>query len=351
MEKKEFSSLLITLMSAKLLLSYPLRLVKNSGPAAWIQVIFVTLLALLIFRMTVSFYERKINIIDLIKSRLGKTAGVAAGLIVFGILFLNMMSITRIFPESVQIVLLQNTESDVTAAVFALTILIGAYLGIEALAQINYIFLPICGILLIVFVALLFPYYDISNLMPILGTGAFDVFVKGINGLSIFSDIIVLNILLAYSKNINEARDCGTRAIIISGAVALITTLIYSLIYPYPTSEKFILPMYQVTRMIHLTSFFNRFEAVFQFIWSILAFLYGAVYIYLLCFVWQTTFGLKYLKPLIFPMVLLIMNCAMIPESIMEADIFEGIFNAITSPAAFLMPIIAAVIEKKTRQP
>ena len=65
MEKKEFSSLLITLMSAKLLLSYPLRLVKNSGPAAWIQVIFVTLLALLIFRMTVSFYERKINIIDL----------------------------------------------------------------------------------------------------------------------------------------------------------------------------------------------------------------------------------------------------------------------------------------------
>lgn len=350
LEKKEFSSLLITLMSVKLLLSYPIKLIKNSGNAAWIQVIFVTLIALAIFRFTTKIYEQKVNVIELVKIHTNKTLKIITGLLVFTVLLLNMITVVRIFPESVKIVLLQDTDTDIILAIFILTVFIGAKFGIESIAKINYIFLPICGILMLAFVLFLIPYYKLDNIFPILGKGIKNVFVSGISGLSIFSDIIILNILLAYSKNIAEVKKVGNRAIIISGAVGVLITFTYALIYPHPVSEEFILPVYQMTRIMHLGSFFNRFEAIFQFLWSILMFLYGAVYLYIMCFVWQITFSLKYIKPLMFPVALLVSSIAIIPESIMEADTLEGIFENITFPVAFLLPIAVGLLDRQKRK-
>ena len=346
-EKKEFSSMLITLMSVKQLLSYPLMFIKNSGNAAWIQMIFVTLLGLLLFHLTTKVYEKKINVIELTSIHGNRVLKIIVGMIVFAVLLLNMISVMRIFPESVKIVLLQDTETDVIIGVCALTIFLGAIFGIESAARINYIFLPICGILLVVFILLLIPYYKIGNILPIFGNGGFNLFVKGINGLSVFSDIIILNILLGYSKNLQDAKQSGYKAILISGGVGVIITLIYGLIYPYPVSQNFILPVYQITRMINLSSFFNRFEAIFQFIWSILAFLYGVIYLYLLCFVWQITFGLKYIRPLFLPMVLLIAAVSMLPRSIMEANNVGMILEYISYPIVFLLPIIIGTVDKK----
>ncbi len=347
LEKKELSSLLITLMSVKLLLTYPIKLIKNSGNAAWIQVIFVTLIAFMLFRLTSRLYEKKINVIELVKIHTGKPLKIITGLIVFTVLLLNMITVVRIFPESVKIVLLQDTDTDIILAIFILTVFIGAKLGLESIAKINYIFLPICGILMLAFVLFLIPFYKMDNVFPILGKGTENIFIEGISGLSIFSDILVLNILLAYSKNISEAKKAGSRAIVISGAVGVVITAAYAMVYPHPVSEEFILPVYQLTRIMHLGSFFNRFEAIFQFIWSILMFLYGAVYLYILCFVWQITFSLKYIKPLLFPVAVLISSIAILPNSIMEADVLEGIFESITYPIAFLLPIVVALFDRK----
>ena len=349
LEKKEFSSLLITLMSLKLLFNFPLNLIKNSANAAWIQVIFLTLVALLLFYITTRVYEKRINLIELAKIHTNKPIKIIVGLLIFAVMLMNMMSMMRVFPESVKIILLKNTDTGVITGVYAITIFIGALLGIKAVAKVNYIFLSICGILLLGFILLLIPYYKIENIFPILGNGAKCLFLGGIKHISLFSDIIVLNILIAYSKNLGDAKKSGYKAIIISGIVGVIITLLYGMVYPYPQSERFILPMYQLTRMIHLGNFFNRFEALFQFIWSILAFLYGAVYLYMLCFVWQITFGLKYLKPLILPMIILVSGLALLPESIMDIMQISEIFEYISYPIAFFLPIIIGGIDKRRK--
>ena len=347
LEKKELSSLLITLMSVKLLLTYPIKLIKNSGNAAWMQVVFVTLIAFLIFRLTARVYEKRMNLVELVKIHTGKPLKIITGLIVFTVLLLNMITVVRIFPESVKIVLLQDTDTDIILGIFILTVFIGAKFGLESIAKINYIFLPICGILMLVFVLFLIPFYKTDNIFPFFGKGFKNIFIDGISGLALFSDVLVLNILLAYSKNISEAKKAGSKAIIISGAVGVVITLAYAMVYPHPVSEEFILPVYQLTRIMHLGSFFNRFEAVFQFIWSILMFLYGAVYLYILCFVWQITFSLKYMKPLLFPVAILISSISILPDSIMQADVLEGVFENIAYPIAFLLPIAVGLFDRK----
>lgn len=345
-EKKEFSSLLITLMSVKMLLTFPVKLVKNSGNAAWIQVVFVTAIALLLFRITVFVYQKKMNLIELIKIRTNKPVKIIFGLAAFITLFMNMISVVRIFPESIKIVLLQESSSDFILAIFIITIFLGARYGIESIVRVNYIFLPICGILTVAFILLLTPYFKVSNLMPIFGNGAENIFVKGINGLSFFSDIIILNILLAHSKSYKTAKDSGFRAILISGAIAAVIMLVYGMVFPYPVSGEFVLPIYQLTRIINLGNFFNRFEAVFQFAWSILMFLYGVTYLYVLCFIWQITFNLKYWQPLLFPVTLLIAGFSFIPESIMSANKLTTALENLVYPVALLLPIVVGIIDK-----
>lgn len=340
LEKKELSSLLIQLISIKLLLSYPREIILNSAQAGWMQLVFNTLCALFLFWLSMRIYGKKRNVIELAALKWGRTGKIIVGLIVMFSLFANFMSVMRIFPESVKIALLQDIDTRVLTAVFALVVYLGAMIGIEAAARINYIFLPIAGFVMICFLLLLIPQYNVKNLMPIFGNGVKSIFIDGFHSLSMFSDIIVLNILIPYSKNLESVRKSGYKAIIISGIAGVLILAAYSMVYPYPVSEDFIMPVYQMTRVVHFGGYFNRFEALFEFVWAILIFLYGAVYLFCMCYVWQITFNLKHLKPVGLPIAVLAASCALMSKSLADMVNLSGKLQYIIYPAVFILLII-----------
>ena len=344
--KKELTGVIITAIVVKMLLSYPRELVLISGQAAWIQMIYISLIALVLILLTTRVYKHKQSIIELAQMIGGKGLRIATGILIFLILVANFSTVARVFPETVKIVLLQNFNADVILIVFAITSAIGAYMGIHSVARVNYMFLPIaCGIF-IGFLLLLIPYYKIDNIFPILGEGANKIFISGFNSLSFFSDIILLNVLIPYSKNLSEAKTVSVRAIVITSIIAILIILAYCLSYVYPVSRDYILPVYQMSRMIHISSFFSRFESFFQFMWSILVFLYSAIYIYTMCDVLQRTFNLKYLNPLILPVTILGVTIAGIPSAVTDAIEMEKYVNLIEYPIVFLLPIIFGVLTR-----
>ena len=107
------------------------------------------------------------------------------------------------------------------------------------------------------------------------------------------------------------------------------------------------IPVYQLARVIHISSFFSRFEAIFQFVWSILILLYSATYVYALCYVFGITFNLKHHKPLVFPITLISGTIAMIPGSLIDLIHIEKTENIIVYPVAFLLPIIFGAVSRK----
>ena len=345
-EKKELTGVLITAIVVKMLLSYPRELVLNSGQAAWIQVIYVSLVALALILITARVYTHKHSVVELAHMAGGKGLRIAVGILIFLILIANFSTVARVFPETVKIVLLQNFNADVIMIVFVIASAIGAYMGIRSISRVNYMFLPTVGAIFIGFLLLLIPYYKIDNIMPILGEGADKIFLSGFNSLSLFSDIILLNVLMPYSKNLSEAKTVSIRAIIISAIIALLITTAYCLAYVYPVSKDYILPVYQMSRMIHVSSFFSRFESFFQFIWSILILLYSAIYIYAMCDVLQRTFNLKYSNPLILPVTILGVTIAGIPSAVTDAIGLEKYVNLIEYPIVFLLPIILGLLTR-----
>lgn len=347
LQRKEMTTLLINVISTKMLLTFPRIFIINSGNSAWIQAIFNSVIVFFIFFITAKLYRGKKNIIELAEKSGGKWLKILIGILVFIVLMLNFSSIIRIFPETVKIVLLQDFKVEYIIAAFVVAVAIGAYIGINSIAKINYIFMPIAGIVFLAFLMLLIPYYRIDNIMPLFGEGYKKLFVSGFNTVSLFSDLLLLNIFLPHCENAGEAKKSGKKALWISATISVVILLTYCLIYPYPASKEFMIPVYQLARVVHLSSFFSRFEAMFQFIWSILILLYAAIYIYALCYVWQITFNLKHYKPLIFPVALISGVISVIPGSLLDLIRAEKLENIIVYPVAFLLPIIFGIVSRK----
>lgn len=335
---------MITVVTIKLLLSYPASIVKNSGQAAWIEVLYASLLAFVLFFITSKAYKFKKDIITLAESIGKKPLKIIVGLAVFFVLLFNFSIVTRMFPESVKVIMLQDNKIESILIGFAVVTAIGAYMGIHSISRISFLFLPIAGIVFVGFLLLLLPYCNIQNIMPILGEGPKNLFLNGINSLAIFSDFILLNIFIPDMKNLDDTKKSGKKSFIISAAAAFLTVLAYCLNYEYPASADYLLPMYQLMKMIHISSFFSRFEAFFQFIWSILVFLYSSAYVFAMCRVLQKTFSLKFYKPLIIPLVLISTAIAKLPDSISDTVKFAEKFNLIQIPIVFFLPLIICLI-------
>ncbi len=344
LRKKELTSIIINAIHTKMLLTYPRSVILNSGNAAWIQLLYNFAVALVIFFVTITAYRGKRGLIELADILGGKALRIVTGVLIAVILTLNFVSIIRIFPETVKIVLLQDARLELITAIFVIAIIIGAYAGIESIARVHYLFLPIAGVMLFVFLIMLLPYYDMDNIMPIFGNGAKSIFLSGFNSISLFSDMLLLYVLVPYAQNLDEVKQSGTKGILIGGGVSVIIILAYCLTHPYPVSGEFMVPVYQMARMIHLSSFFSRFEPFFQFVWTILILLYSSLYVYVISCVWQTTFRLKYEKPLIIPIALICCEIAMLPESVINGIEIQHKISISAYPLSFAVPLVYALL-------
>lgn len=343
--RKELLCVLINLFTVKMLFTYPRNMVILSGNAAWLQCLFVSLIFLLIYVVSITLYEKigKINIIEACKKIGGKPLKIIVGLVISIILFSNISITTRAFPESIKIVLLPLTPVKIISLVFLSVSAIGAYIGIYSVSRIHSLFIPIVGILMILFALLLIPYADINNLFPILGTGTQNIFLYGIESISIFGDLIVLFILMPFFENFNMIKKTGRSAVIISGIVSTVIVLLYNLIYSYPASTEFLFPVYNMSRIIRIGDFFQRLEAFFEFIWSISILLYSSIYIFTICYLWKEIFDLKYYKQLIFPVTVIMGSLSFIPSSMVDLLLIGELVSKFSMPISFLIPIIISI--------
>ncbi|MDD6762743.1 MAG: GerAB/ArcD/ProY family transporter [Clostridiales bacterium] len=349
LSKKQLVAITINAITVKMLITYPRALFVLCGNAAWINVIYCTLAAVLIFFVNRLVYKYDYNVIELAEMTGGKFLKIITGIVVFIVLGLNFFSILRIFPEMIRLVLLQNTYLEVIVLSFVAALVIGAYCGIEAIGRAHTIFIPLAGIVFTIFIVLLIPSFKIENIFPILGNGPYNIFIKGISSLSIFSDLLMLNILIPHMKNVEYYRSAGNKSVWIGGAFVFLIVVAYSMSYVYPVSANFLAPVYQLERLINLSDFFSRFEAVFQFIWSVSILLYGSLYLEVLSEVWKESFGLKFSKPLIIPIITVLTGAILLPNSLNNMIIWEYIINKWIYIPALAIPIIIAVTARIKR--
>lgn len=347
----EFNSRQLTLMMSNLLITkmifaFPRFLFKSSGNAAWMQAIYMSLIAYILLEVSLKFYQYtgSKSIIQLAES-IGKTPlKILVALMVAVIIIANVGTEMRTFAESAKIILLPKTKIEYIMLLFAFTVAVGAYCGFGALSTINALFFPFCLFFLAVLAIALIPAYKINNLFPVFGTGIKDIFIKGLRDMSCFTDLLALNLLLPYCKDIEMVKKSGRKSVFIAGITLTLICLAYGLTYPYPYSSEFLLVPYQLSRMVRAGEYFQRFEALFEFVWSITQLLYSSIYVFILCNVFQNTFKLRYSKSLIPCTVAVISLLSFKPKSVV--DLLNSAYGVREKliPFAYLLPIVIPLI-------
>lgn len=344
--KKQLNSLFINAFAVKMLLTFPHNIIEVCKNAAWISSIYIVLIALFLFGLTAVIYSSDKNVIQLAEKYGGAPLRIITGVFVFAVLFINFFSVIRIFSEAVRLVLLQTSHTELIGILLAVCIVLGAYCGIEAIARLQQLFLPIAGLVFAAFIIFLIPTINPDNIFPIFGGGTKSLFVDNIPFLSVFSDLLILNLLLPLMEERGDYRRSGMWAIIMGGVIVIMIISAYCLSYTYPVSAEYLMPVYQLERLIKLGSFFSRLEAVFQFIWSISILLYCSFYLYMMAETWKTSFALRAAPPLIPVITVMMIGASLLPDSLSVLVGWESAINRWVYIPAFALPVIFGMIDK-----
>ncbi len=342
LDKKQLTMLMTNLLIVKMIFAFPRFLFKTSGNAAWIEAILLTAITYLLLEISMLFYTKTGNksILQLAEATGKMPLKIVVALIAVVVIVANLGTEMRTFAESVKLVLLPKTSIEYIMLLFAITIAVGGICGFGALVTINALFLPFCLFFIAILLVSLFSNYEINNLLPILGTGFPEILKRGLSDLSCFGDLIALNLLLPYAEDIETVKKSGRRSVITAGVVLTSLCLAYGMAYPYPFSSEYLLTTYQLSRMVRAGEYFQRFEALFEFVWAITQLLYSAVYVYIICDTLCNAFKLKYVKPLIPCVTIVMVILSFEPSSVVELLQMSERVKAYLFPAAFLLPII-----------
>lgn len=350
----EAACILLNLLSTKIILDFPRTASEDAGSAAWLMILLDSVVVYLLFLLMTRLYDKFTgkDLLDISEKAFGEI-----GRVIFGIVYLAQFVyatsiVLRQFAEDIKVISLTATPVSIVILMFSTGMVVGAYLGIEAIGRLHVLAIPLMAAAFLMILLFNVPRYDVSKLSPWLGLGIEAIAGKGLLNLSYFSELVVIFFLTPFLKKKNNYGEVGRYGIFFSGLFLVLSTLCYLMVYQYPTTTEFFLPVYQMARTIKIGRFFTRIEAAFILIWASCAFLYLSSCLYFITYIFQRSFNLKYRKPLIIPFIILVFTLSLIPENLystLQAEM--QIYRIFSWIIALVVPIILlSVASARTRQ-
>ncbi|NLX76005.1 MAG: endospore germination permease [Clostridiaceae bacterium] len=343
----EAACILLNMISSKIILDFPRTVSEDAGSAAWLMVLLDSVVVYLLFLVISRLYRKFAgnDLLDVSEAAFGETGRIIAG-IIFLIQFMYITHVVlRQFAEDIKVISLASTPVSVVILLFCAGMIVGAYLGIEAISRLHVIAIPLLAAAFLLILLFNIPRYDISKISPWLGLGIGAILKNGVINLSYFSELAALFFLMPFLKKKNSFGGVGRYGIFFSGLFLVLVSLCYLMVYQYPMSTEFFLPVYQMARTIKIGRFFSRIEPAFILIWASSAFLYLSSGLFFITYIFQRTFNLKYRKPLIVPFIILIFALSLLPENLYSTLQSEmHVYRLLSWLVTLILPIILLVI-------
>ncbi|MGE5474144.1 MAG: GerAB/ArcD/ProY family transporter [Ignavibacteriales bacterium] len=345
--------LLVNMINMQIFISFPRLITETGGTASWIISIYLMLLALIGFWLMSKLFRKfpGKDLLDIGQEVGGKVLYILIGLY-FGIAGFLIEAITlREFAETLKVVSFVATPLSFILIFIIFAFIFSAFFGVEPIIRILSIGVPIIAVLYLVILLALTPRFQVSNLLPIMGNGAYKVFGEGIFRLSFYSGLTILFFLPPFIKSFKKFKSSVYTAIIFSGIFMTAGTLTYIAIIPFPSSLEPTVPIYNLARLIHYGKFFQRVEPLFLIMWSFAAYMYFSSGLFFAIYSLKKALSLPYLRPLIIPCSIIIFNLAFLPKSFMSAVEIE---NTLTRTYSFIpifgIPILLLIIASIRRK-
>ena len=299
----EGATLIINLLTFKLLMSAIRVFTETAGTAGWLMAVYVCVIVLLAVNLMLVMIKRfpGKDILDITSEALGKTMEKIIGVMIVVLLSFNVIAMLKVVSESNKIVAFPQTPVDLIEFFYIAVAIQAAYAGFEAIVRNHGFAIPIVLLAYLLIFAFGASLSEADNFLPILGTGTDKIFLEGFFGISVFNELIVFLLIVPFLGDNKVARKTvhwgsGISCLLLIGSVAYYTSVV-----EYPVLNEILIPIYQITRLSGLNRFFQRFEAVFLITWVFTMLLYVSAHLYLICHTLAKAFRLTNQKMLILP--------------------------------------------------
>ncbi len=255
---------------SKYLVILPEYMVKYVGNAAWLDVLGKSLLATISLLFVLWLYKPFAPkcFTDTFTLAFGK-----AGKIIFSYIYVILFTLFnallfRLLVEALSTVMATTAPDEFFAIFVLVAVFVAAYSGTRATSNLSAIIFPLVILTIFTVVLALFPHFTTENIFPIFGKSG----KKLLNGIFVkhfgFPETILLFFFAPMLGSYKELKKSGLITFGIITFISVIFTLAYCLTVPYPASETFFLPFYQMTRMIKSGAFLQRLEPIVVFVWT-----------------------------------------------------------------------------------
>lgn len=261
--------ILLTIVVTHTILSLPKNLLSITKSATIINIIYVSLLALLLVIFIVRLFKKfpGMDILDISEYLGGSLFKKLLGILFISYFLVSSSILLRNFCECLKIVYFPDTDLLFLILLFIIAICIANRLSFTATLKTNLLVIPIVlASVVFLFLANL-RNFTLERMYPLLGEGFFNTFVTGIGNISAFGGIAYLYFLPPLLKKPEQYKKIAITSIIITGIYLLLTIATILFMFSFFITEDEILPLFSAARYIEFGTFFQRLESIFLLIW------------------------------------------------------------------------------------
>jgi len=346
----ETTTLLINTLCLQIFLNFPRLMAEAAATAAWMLSLYAGLLALFAFMIIELLYrsfEGK-DILAVAEYAGGVPLRIVAGTLILAHTLFAVSVILREFGEDMKVIAFTISPISFILIFFAAGMIIAAYYGLEAIARVHAYSIPIITVSFLIILFGVAHYYNFNYLFPLMGNGAYEIFVKGIPKISTFAPLVVFFNIVPFLGDQKNFRSSGYTAIIVSIIFMVFSCIVYIMVFPYPAALENFLPVYQLSRLVNLGRFFQRSEPLFMIVWAASAFMYLSTVFFIITYVFKRTYNLMYYRPLIFPFIILVFTISLLPSNLMsviklETEYYRNYSGAITFGMTIFILAVARI--------
>lgn len=251
----EIFCLCISLTTFRIFTGLPLIFTNISGTGAPLSALLSGILA---FAFVLFRYKGQ-SILSRTKTPLGRYTLSGLALIYLGVSALFTLTEFSRFAKATAF---PTTPLWFISLFFIIAAGIGALKGTKPLLRICRYFVPVfVAVVFLVILSVLWK-ADLTNLFPLLGNGTSDTLSRGLSGILLYSDILLIFLIDQSSGYEDKARRFALWGTVLGIVVCFFTVLAFTAKIPYPLSKDGQFPFYLLMKEVYYGRFLQRIDAV-----------------------------------------------------------------------------------------
>jgi spore germination protein KB len=351
----QFAILVFMFSTGSAVLLLPSTLASIAGQDGWMSVLlsYVPDLVLIFLWSALAGDASGKSVVEHAEQLLGRWGGKAVGLMYAAFFLLLSALVLRNIGDFMTANILVQTPMLVVNMVFMVSIVYGAYLGLEVLARTGEILLPWVLGIVVLMLLLLTPDIHFARLLPVFPEGILPS-VKGVYPLSGFpiGELVLFLFLFQFGKQPRKLRIYFAASMAFTVFFGILVALATVSVMGVDITARSTFAVFELAKEIHVGNFFERVEVLMGGVWIVTIFVKLALSFYGANLLTAQVFRLSGYRVTILPFGVLVtaLSILVTRNSAEDSWLIMGPYPLLALFFGLLIPLVLLIISRLGRK-